>query len=127
MKYFALVLLTFVFASCEYEAQFTYKVKNGTTSTIKVIRTNTDPKIVTDTFQISPNDQTTIAINGKGLSRVSNYKEKNENLGDFSKMDIFKNDTTQSITNFLKTTRWSYNENNKHSADYILIVTPTDF
>jgi hypothetical protein len=127
MKNYALILLTFFFASCEYEAQLSYKVKNNSTATIKVISTNTDSKTSTDTFLISPNDQTTIAVNGQGLSRVSNYKEKNENLRSFSKMDIFQNDTTKSITDFLKTARWIYNENDKHSADYILTVLQTDF
>jgi len=127
MKSYALILLTLFFTSCEYEAQISYKIKNNTTTTIKVISTNTDNKTKTETFFISPNVQATIAINGQGLSGVSNYKEKGEKLRTFSKMDIFKNDSIKSNTDFLKTTRWTYIEKDTHSADYILTVLQTDF
>ena len=127
MKIFAILLLTLLFISCEHEAQISYKVMNKSTATIKVISTNTDNKTLTDTFLIIPNNQTTIAVNRQGLSSVSTYKEKDVNLRNFSKMDIFQNDTIKSGTDFLKTARWIYNETDKHSADYILTVLQTDF
>ncbi|MFZ4800241.1 MAG: hypothetical protein ACOYMA_22315 [Bacteroidia bacterium] len=125
MKKYALILLTFFLASCEYEAQLSYKVKNNTTTKIKVISSYN--KSQTDTFDIPANDQTTIAIIGKGLSSVDNYKEKGEKLRNFSIIAILKNDTIKSNIDFLKTTRWIYNEKNAHSADYILTVLQTDF
>jgi hypothetical protein len=127
MKLYLLLFLTCILTSCDYEAQLSYQVKNNTTETIKVISTNTYIKTSSDTFLISPNDQATIAVNGQGLSRVSNYKEKNEKLRSFSKMDIFKNDTIKSITDCLKTERWIYDEKDNHSAVYTLTVSSTDF
>ena len=120
-------MLTLILTSCEYEAQLSCKVANNTTSTIKVISEYTDSKIFTDTFLIAPNDVMTIAVIGKGLNGVRYYKEKGETLSDFSKLDIYKNDNTRAITNFLQTSRWTYDETTNHSADYKLTIVPTDF
>ena len=113
--------------SCEYEAHLSYKIKNKTVSPIRVISTYMDVKPTADTFLIAPNNQATIAVIDKGLNRVSYYKEKDEKLKDFSNIDIFKNDTIKSTTDFLKTDRWMYVETNNRSANYTLTVLSTDF
>jgi hypothetical protein len=102
-------------------------VINNSSTPIKVISTNTNGIGSTDTFAIDTNAETTIAIIGQGLNGVRKYKETGENLRDFSKMDIFKNDTLQSITDFLKTKRWVYYENSPHTGDYKLTVENSDF
>ena len=122
MRLCLFALLTLISVSCEYEAQLSYKVANNTPSTIKIISEYTDSKTETDTSLISPNSVMTIAVIGKGLNGVRYYKEKDETLSDFSKIDIYKNDTTKAITNFLKTNRWT-----NHSADYKSTVATTDF
>lgn len=127
MRVYLFALLTLILTSCEYEAQLSYKVANNTTSIIKVISEYTDSKTVTDTFLIAPNDVITIAVIGKGLNGVRYYKEKGETLSDFSKVDIYKNDTVKAATNFLMTSRWNYDETTNHSANYKLTVVPTDF
>lgn len=127
IKLYSLFLLTFIFTSCEYEAQLSYKVSNNTTDTIKVLSINTESLTAPDTFLISPNKQTTIAINAQGLSRVNKYKEEDEKLRSFSKMDIFKSDSIKSVTDFLFTKHWIYNENDKYRAEYILTVSEIDF
>ena len=121
-----LTIITF-FTSCDYEAQLSYIVKNNTSGKIQIIVTNLDPLTKTDTFNISKDKQETIAINGRGINGVDYYKENEETLRDFSQMDIFIADTVKSVTDFLKTSCWEYNETSKHSADYILTVNNDDF
>jgi|SRR5690242_2882584 len=127
MKIYVLAFLTLIFTSCEYEAQLSYKVQNSTTSPIKVVSEYKNTQTTTDTFLIAPNEETTIAVIEKGLNGVRYYKEKGEKLSEFSKVDIYKLDTTKSVTDFLQTNRWIYDETSNHSADYKLTVLPTDF
>lgn len=127
MKIYVLAVLTLFLTSCEHEAYLSYKVKNSTASPIKVITEYKDIQTTTDTFLIAPNDEATIAIIGKGLSGVRYYKEKGEKLSEFSKVDIYKLDSSKSVTDFLKTNRWIYDETSNHSADYKLTVLLTDF
>src|ERR1051325_8870622 len=96
--------------SCEYEAQLSYKIQNNSTANITVICTNTNGKVTTDTFKINLNEGRIIAVNGQGINRVSNYKETGDSLRDFTRINIFKNDTLQSLANFLKTNSWTYDE-----------------
>ena len=42
-------------------------------------------------------------------------------------ISIFKSDTIESKTDFMLTTKWSYHENNSHSADYITTAIDSDF
>lgn len=122
-----LILAPFVFISCEHEAQLSYKIKNDTSAPLKIIRTNTDGGVTTDTLVLPPNDQITIAVNRQGIGNVWKYKENGEKLRDFTTMDIFKNDSVKSKTDFLKTERWVYKETDKYAAEYVLTVSPTDF
>jgi hypothetical protein len=129
MKSFGVILVVLLIAltSCEKEAQLTYKITNTASSDIKVICQNTAGKVVPQTFIIATNNQTIIAVNGEGISRVSNCKETGDTLRNFIVMDIYKYDTLKSAVNFLKTQRWRYNEINNHQADYVLTVTDSDF
>jgi hypothetical protein len=125
--FLSLIILAFSFASCEYEAQLTYKIKNSSTTPLKVICTNTDGIATTDTFNIETGKETMIALIPQGIGLVKKYKETGTSLRDFSRMDIFKNDTIISRINFLNTARWQYVENSKYTADYLLTVTNADF
>lgn len=128
MKHFIISLLfTALLYSCDYEAQNSYKIINNSSTPIKVISTNTNGIGSTDTFAIDVNAETTIAVISQGLNGIRSYKETGEYLRDFSKMDIFKNDTTRAATDFLKTERWTYYENSAHTADYKLTVENSDF
>lgn len=127
MKLLPLLLFICVLVSCENEANLSYKVRNDTSSILKVISINDKGKTTSDTFLIPANDQQTIAINLQGTDDISNYKELNENLRDFRRMDIFLNETVPSTTDFLKSARWMYDEKNNRVADYLLIVTESDF
>ena len=125
ISFILLALFSFL-ASCEYEANLTYAIKNNSSSSIKIVFTNT--KTLKDgTETISPASEKAIAIIGQGLSGVEEYKEKDANLRSFSKMDIYKNDTIKAKTDFLKTDRWEYTATSKHSADYLATVTDSDF
>ena len=126
-----LIIVLSTLASCEHESQLSYIIKNSSTSEIKVISINTNtnrhPQGPADTFAISVGESAIIAVNGQGINRVNSYKETAENLRDFTKMDIFKNDTMQSTVDFLKTSRWIYNETDRFTAEYLLTVTDSDF
>jgi hypothetical protein len=129
MKYlYYIILSTFslLLIGCEYEATYSYKIKNNSAAPIKVIRTNTNGRSSEDTFIIDVTQQTVIAVNGHGISSVKNY-ETSDDLHDITKIEISKNDTLQSKTNFLKTNRWSYKRNNSHNAEYLLTVNDSDF
>ena len=121
------ILSTALLFSCEYEAQLTYIIKNNSSAPIKVVYTDSKTTTKTDSVNITPSEQATIAVHGQGLSSVKHYKEIKEELRDFTKMDVYTSDTIKSNEDFLKSNRWLYNEINAHSANYILTVENSDF
>ena len=126
MKLYTLIALFFVLISCEHFPDYTYKINNSTTSSLKVIVINTFSNR-TDTIVIATQELYLIARNGHGMGTAKSKQEKGEYLMDFAKIDIYKNDTIKSNTDFLKTERWIYDEKDKYSADYILTVSDSDF
>ncbi len=127
MKFCTFLFLSVTLVSCEYKAQLSYNVKNNTNTIIKVISTSTYNKVSTDTVFIIPNSQAKIAVNSYGVGSVGKHKEVEETLRNFSKMDVFINDTTKSVTNFLLTERWIYEQTTKNRGSHLLTVSATDF
>lgn len=113
--------------SCEYEAQISYQIKNNSTAKLKIIYSYKDNNVITDTVFSESNSIKILAVIGQGLNSVDYYKEKGDKLRDFSKIEIFQNDTLLSKTDFLKTDKWIYDEKDSHTAVYLLTVTDTDF
>ena len=113
--------------SCEYEAQISYQIKNNSSAKLKIIYSYKDNKVIIDTIFSESNSIKILAVIGQGLNGVDYYKEKGDKLRDFSKIEIFQNDTLLSKTDFLETEKWIYDEKDSHSAVYLLTVTDSDF
>ena len=127
MKWYPLLLLFVLLASCEHDVFFSYTIDNNTPVPLKLVCTNTNGNSRTDTFFIAPNKQLTIAENSMGIGTAGSKKEKGDRLLYFTRMDIFKNDTIPLKTDFLRTARWMYSEVSKYAAAYRLTVVPADF
>ena len=123
----SLLMLSTIFYSCEYEAQISYKITNKSVKRIKVLFIVDSNQKKTDSVFVDVDKTELIKVEGQGLSTVDNYKEKNERLSEFSKISVYKSDTIESKTDFMLTTKWSYYENNSHSADYVATVIDSDF
>lgn len=113
--------------SCEYEAEIAYKISNKTTNKIMVIYNDNDFKNKNDTVFVASNETGLIVVHGQGLSSVEYYKETKDRLSEFSQLDIYKNDTIKSKTDFMLTSKWIWHKNNAHSADYTATINDSDF
>ena len=123
-SYVFLPTILILFTSCDRWCEFTYKVKNQASVPIKVISTNRGK---TEIFIIDTNRETIIAKNLGPMTWVTNAKETGDSLRSFSKIDIFRDDTLKSQTDFLKTNLWVFKEISHFYADYTTTVKDTDF
>ncbi len=114
-------------ASCSKQSVITYRMKNIASDSIDVIRTRIDGSNRIDTIQIGYNQQVTIAVSTEGGDHVSKYRESGEKLRRFTRIDVYRNHTLISRTNFLLSSRWAYRELGRHAADYEAVVTDADF
>lgn len=119
-----LILILFLLSSCDYEAQISYKITNRSSYEIKIIYNENGHD---DTLRVDKDITELIAIHGHGLSSVDNYKETNDELSEFKRIDIYRIDTIKTVTNYIQTKNWIWQEKDAHSADYTAIVTDDDF
>ncbi len=113
---------------CVKEASVSYSIKNASSFPIKVTYVNNHSNNTAgSSVVIYVGSEVTLAVINKGKFRVSRFKEKDEQLSDFSKIDILLNNSVNSKTNFLKTSCWVYEKQEKRQANYLLTVTDADF
>ncbi len=117
-------LITLLLYACEYEAQISYKVINESSYKLKVIFNNNGKD---QTVNIDTSESKIIVVHEQGLSSVDNYQETGDLLSGFNRMDIYKNDTINSQTDYKKTENWTWHKYDSHTAEYAAIVNDFDF
>jgi len=126
-----LFFLSLTLISCEKESYISYNVHNKSTQQIKILFFNTDGynketynKL--DSIFIESDSKKLIVVQGKGTSRVSNYKETETHLREFSKLEIYQQNI-KSVTDFSLSSEWGYKEEDKDNASYTCEVHESDF
>jgi hypothetical protein len=126
LKHILILLSIAILSGCEYTAQYTYTIANGTNEKLKVIycRASTGTDV---TIDLDPNATQKIFMVGHGISRVKDINANKAAIQDITKFVAFRSDTAQSKSNFLSPAKWVYSKHGSHSADYTTTISLSDF
>ncbi len=123
-----LLLCGVLVVSCKSKtSSLTYKMKNIATDSVIVIRSMTDMPLQSDTSWVGYNQEVAIAVTEEGSEHVSTYKQAGT-LTRFATLTVYKIHFAQRArTDFTNATLWSYDEKDKHRADYTTVISDSDF
>lgn len=126
-----LLLLCWCASGCDRFAQVAYHVRNDAPFPVKTVYqlrpTASAEGKQEDTIIIAPNADQVIAVITYGTNRVEDYRSTGTYQEDFSRLELFRDDTLNSLRDPRLTDHWHYREENKHYAHYTLTVSAADF
>lgn len=128
MKNACIIFIIFLLSSCDIETQTDFYIHNRTNDTLKIkYSTYTVDNGALQNYQIIPGESFYITYlkDRTGHSGVPDYYTNEMTV--FTSLQVFKQDTIPSITNFLSRSKWIWTKLSKQSAKYDLNIYDSDF